>query len=310
MTTPPVEIVTLQSLLDRPGFVGFQNTLPTGRVFACLGTAESPCGLVPIDFDSGLLEWCPGQDFRLTQAQNLDGRILTNSATRDPRTDSSLAQLGPLLERSPLSIAERQSLWHAAIHWATRQRAVALQIVCSSEDLDPLAQLGWDGTTEILQLVHRPGAVESHTPDSAIFASAELRGPEAIELVGRTLIDSLDLPEALPIRTPLALIESWHESIPLMKRLILTARGPDGPVGILVAGPGSEGVEIRYLGVDHRYRQQGWGRRLLQAAVQRNAGVPITAFVDARNFPAVQLYQQLGFVEEHRSPLCFRILQP
>lgn len=273
-----------------------------------MGTAESPCGLVPIDFDSGLLERCPGQDFRLTQAQNLDGRILANSATRDPRTDSSLAQLGPLLERSPLSIAERQSLWHAAIHWATSQRAVALQIVCSSEDLGPLAQLGWDCTTEILQLVRRPGAVESLTPDPAIFASAELRGPEAVELVGRTLVDSLDLPEALPIRTPLALLESWHESIPLMKRLIFTARGPDGPVGILLAGPGTDCIEIRYLGVDHRYRRQGWGRRLLQAALRLNPDVPITAFVDARNRPAVQLYEQLGFAEEHRSPLCFRVV--
>lgn len=275
-----------------------------------MGTAESPLGLVPIDFDSGLLEWCPGQDLRLTPAQNRDSRILANSATRDPRTDSSLAQLGPLLERSPLSIAERQSLWHSAIHWATSQRAVALQIVCSSEDLAPLAQLGWDCTTEIIQLVRRPGAVESQTPDPAILASSELRGPEAIELVGRTLIDSLDLPEALPIRTPLALLESWHESIPLMNRLILTARGPDGPVGILVARPGTDVVEIRYLGVDHRHRQQGWGLRLLQAAVQRNAEVPITAFVDARNRPAVQLYERIGFVEEHRSPLCFRVIQP
>lgn len=275
MKTPPVEIVTLQSLLDRPGFVDALNTLPTGRVFACLGTAESPRGLVPIDFDSG-----------------------------------QLAQLGPLVERAPLSIAERQSLWHAAIHWATTQRAVAVQIVCSSEDLGPLAQLGWDGTTEILQLVRRPGEVESQTPDPAIFASSELRGPEAVELVGHTLIDSLDLPEALAIQSPLALLESWHESTPLMKRLILTARSPEGPVGILVAGPGTEGIEIRYLGIDHRYRQQGWGRRLLQAAVQRNAGVPITAFVDARNRPAVQLYERIGFVEEHRSPLCFRVLQP
>ena len=310
MTTPPVEIVTLQSLLDRPGFVDSLNTLPTGRVFACLGIAETPRGLVPIDFDSGQLERNQGQDFRLIQAQNLDVRILTNSATRDLRVDSSLAQLGPLLERAPLSLAERRSLWHAAINWATTQRAVAVQIVCSSEDLGPLAQLGWECTTEILQLVRRPGALESQPSDPTIIASSELRGPEAIELVRRTRIDSFDLPEALTIRTPHALLESWHESIPLMNRLILTARSPEGPIGILVAGPATEGVEIRYLGVDPRDRRQGWGRRLLEAAVQRNAGVPITAFVDARNFPAVQLYQQLGFVEEHRSPLCFRVLQP
>jgi ribosomal protein S18 acetylase RimI-like enzyme len=275
VTTSPVEIVTLRSLLDRPGFVDFQNTLPTGRVFACLGTAERPRGLVPIEIDSG-----------------------------------QFTQLGPLVERAPLSIAERQSLWQAAIHWATSQRAGALQIVCSLEDLGPLAQLGWECTTEILQLVRRPGAAESEPSDPAIIASSELRGPEAVELVVRTLIDSLDLPEALTIRTPLALLQSWHESIPLMNRLILTARSPEGPVGILVAGPGTEGVEIRYLGIDNRYRQQGWGRRLLHAAVQRNAGVPITAFVDARNRPAVQLYERIGFVEEHRSPLCFRILQP
>lgn len=275
MTTPPVEILTLQSLLDRPGFVDSLNTLPTGRVFACLGTVGSPLGFVPIDLD-------PQQ----------------------------LAQLGPLVDRNALPASDRQTLWRAAIDWASSQRAEAVQIVCNSEDLGPLAQLGWECTTEILQLVRRPGAAESQPSDPTIIASSELRGPEAIELVGRTLVDSLDLPEALAIRTHHVLLESWHESIPLMNRLILTARSPEGPVGILVARPAIEGVEIRYLGVALRDRRQGWGRRMLEAAVQRNAGVPITAFVDARNFPAVQLYQQLGFVEEHRSPLCFRVLQP
>lgn len=277
MTPPPVEILTLQALLDRPSFVesNFRNTLPSGRVFACLGTVGSPLGFVPIDLD-------PQQ----------------------------LAQLGPLVDRNALPASDRQTLWRAAIDWASSQRAVAVQIVCSSEDLGPLAQLGWACATEIFQLVRPSGAVESQPSSPAVFASSELRGSEAIELVRRTLVDSLDLPEALTIRTPHAILESWHESIPLMHRLILTARSPEGPVGILVAGPATEGVEIRYLGVDPRDRRQGWGRRLLEAVVQRNAGVPVTAFVDARNFPAVQLYQQLGFVEEHRSPLCFRVLQP
>lgn len=273
MTNPPVEILSLQSLLARRGWAESftRSTLPPGGVYAFLGTDSNPRALLPILIDC-----------------------------------ERIAQCGPLVELNAVNPSDRISVWAEAIRWARTQNAIAAQIVCHDADLPPLAQLGWDATTQIIQLV-RPLTSKVQFPvDTAIEFSRELDSDaQTVELVRRTLVDSLDLPEALAFRSPRAVLASW-ESIPAADRVVLTARTPAGVVGLLVAGPGLEGIEIHYLGIDHHYRRQGWGRRLLQSAVQRISGSQLTAFVDARNSPAIGLYRQLGFAEQCRSSLIFQ----
>ena len=278
MTTPPVEILTLQSLLARRGLAESLplSTLSSERVFAFLGTDENPQAFIPIQIDR-----------------------------------ERIAQFGPLAELSDLNESDRRTLWQGAIHWARTQSSIAAQIVCQDADLPPLAQLGWDMTTQIVQLVRTPPPEMPIQVDPAIEISHKLHSsPEMIELVNQTLFNSLDLPEALAIRSPSAILASWEETIPETELLILTARSTGDTVGILVVGPGFECREVRYLGVDHRFRRKGWGRRLLQAAIQHLSSSAITAFVDVRNPPALGLYQQLGFVERFRSFLIFRAFPP
>jgi ribosomal protein S18 acetylase RimI-like enzyme len=73
-------------------------------------------------------------------------------------------------------------------------------------------------------------------------------------------------------------------------------------VGALSIGPGDEPstVNIGSLVVLPGWQRAGIGKRLLAAAVAANGSTPITVQTGARNFPALALYRQFGFVEIHR----------
>ena len=45
------------------------------------------------------------------------------------------------------------------------------------------------------------------------------------------------------------------------------------------------------------YRRRGWGRKLLAAAIQRNAPKAMSLLVDVDNIPALRLYESAGFVK-------------
>jgi GNAT superfamily N-acetyltransferase len=217
-----------------------------------------------------------------------------------------ISQLGPLIEFRPVPESGRCELWSCAIDWARKQRAIAVQIVCREADLPALSRLGWDRTTEVLRMLRPVGPARTSTIDPEIETPLDL--PDgAIELIRRTQIDSLDLPEALAVRSAESIFIDWRRWAP-ERRVVCVARSAAGPVGILLATQEESSFEIRYVGIDHRARRQGWGRRLLQSALQRMAGTPVLAFVDARNTPAINLYQLYGFEEQQRSSLIFRCL--
>lgn len=293
MNHATVETFSLESLLARADLVSlfFHNTLPSGRVFVILHADTGPCGMIGVDFEDGI------------------------------------AQLGPLSAVRILDAESRRELWMSAIDCARRERAVACQIICGDDDLAPLRSLGWEPTTEIVELVcpaaHRGDARDqtierypsfrtaslrlAFTP-SRVRSERELREPTLRELIRRTMIDSLDLPEALAGRSPDDLLASWNRTISDAHLVLLVAHGIDGPLGLLVASRLPTGTVIRYLGVDPACRSQGWGSKLVQGLLTLVSDTPVTAYLDVRNGPAAGLYRKLGFLEQHRSPLIFRRL--
>lgn len=76
-------------------------------------------------------------------------------------------------------------------------------------------------------------------------------------------------------------------------------RGLAGYIAVAVRGAVGE-MEIYNIAVDERYRRNGIGRKMLALSLSAAAKAGVTAaFLEARvtNFPAIALYQTLGFVQ-------------
>lgn len=133
-------------------------------------------------------------------------------------------------------------------------------------------------------------------------------------LVTETLQDSCDCPYLTGRRTAQDLIDSLGTSLQDRQswwwRVVDTAtrRG----VGVLMLDPSGSGdaLDIAYLGVSPEYRGKGWGRRLVEMAIQqtRSAGRSgLRVVVDAGNRYAVDLYERCGLVVESRALACVRL---
>lgn len=249
-----------------------------------------------------------GRPEHLVILDRLGGDVALMEATVDRER---IAMMGPILVSFPLEQSERRAMWQAAIEWAQTQNAAAIQLAGdrTTDDCEILTGLGFPLTTEIGSFVC--DNVPWMVADDPLMRTINL-GPdsdELVELVRRTLVDSLDIPEAIPFRSPTQLIQSWLDD---GETWTLAAQAPEGSVGLLVAHRRGETAEITYVGVAAGERRQGWGTRLFAqflkwARDQRI--VRITVIVDRRNSPAIQLYKRFGFREEEVwMPVVFRRL--
>ena len=216
------------------------------------------------------------------------------------------------------------AIWEASINWARSQRAVAVQIIYlkQSGSGDVLAEMGFPTTTHILILGKESceGDILEYPPDPSIRrASVEQEWESLVRLLGLTLVKSLDMPESIVLRRPEDLLRSWIMGRTREETLILVAESQGQMVGFVVAthAPDGEedlGFEIHYLGVADAHRRQGWAKRLLEQffRLAHDAGAEeFAVYVDERNQPAIQLYQQVGFreFEELRLPIVFQRLE-
>lgn len=222
-----------------------------------------------------------------------------------------IAMIGPILTQRPLEVNERLAIWHVALGWALAKNPAAIQLACdgTTEDREMLAGLGYPITTEIGSFVcdNIPWMIS----DDELMVSIPLapNSDELVTLVQRTFVESLDIPEALPLRSPRQMIQGWIED---GETRTWVAQSPEGPVGLLVAHQRGETAEITYVGVVDGQRRRGWGTRLFGQFLKwtREAGVErISVIVDRRNAPAIQLYRRFGFREEDVwMPVVFRKL--
>ncbi len=222
-----------------------------------------------------------------------------------------IAMIGPILAQRPLETTERLAIWHVALGWALAKNPAAIQVACdgATEDREMLAGLGYPITTEIGSFVcdQIPWMISDDA--SMALRSLDPGSDELVTLVQRTFVESLDIPEALPLRSPRQMIQGWLED---GQTRSWVAQSPEGPVGLLVAHQRGETAEITYVGVVDGQRRRGWGTRLFGQFLKwaREAGVVrISVIVDRRNDPAIQLYRRFGFREaEIWMPVVFQRL--
>lgn len=286
-SNPAIRIGTCASLRSQPGLSRLLEIMSRESRGPCSHGA-SPESLIILDLPDGAV------------------------ACLEAEVDSErIAKVGPIVsEWSHLDRSQRRDLWQAGIEWARSSHAAAIQILCdpTTTDCEALESLGLTRTTEILALDLVPAL---HTPqteaaDPAIrVAAPATEFPAIIDLVARTLVDSLDIPEAIPLRSPELMYRSWTEEAAPAVPWTLLAETSAGLCGLLVAGHHGDSVEIFYLGVTPEHRGQGWGSRLLRELLRTTGGCPVSTFVDSRNRPAIALYERFGFREDMRIPMVF-----
>ena len=116
----------------------------------------------------------------------------------------------------------------------------------------------------------------------------------------RTYIGTLDFPELSGVRTPDDVMAAYRTN-PILRPAHCRLAYVDGqPAGILLLGEVEtlEGWDLNYLGVVPEMRRRGLGRALVSVAidiVSHAGGTHLDIAVDARNAPAIQLYEAAGF---------------
>ena len=117
------------------------------------------------------------------------------------------------------------------------------------------------------------------------FTPAPADDPDLVAAFAASLVGSPDLPELTGLRPPAVELAGY----PATQRVV--ARLDGRPVGLSLLAPG----ELLYLGLAPHVRGGGFGHALLNHALRELGDTTVTVSADARNRPALNLYERHGF---------------
>src|SRR5262245_7233467 len=203
-------------------------------------------------------------------------------------------------------IALENALVRHANAWLQQHGAKLGQALLAKGEMSlaaPLERNGFRHTTSLCYMRHTAAGVASNTVSGAQLHFVPY-GPENAELFQRTLLrtyeQSLDCPEVSGVRTIAEIIEGHKADASQNAEHWWLVFDQAKPVGVLLANESAEwkSLEVSYVGVVPEARGQRLGRQLMLKAILAAQGAGLTQLtlcVDARNAPALALYQDLGF---------------
>jgi ribosomal protein S18 acetylase RimI-like enzyme len=201
--------------------------------------------------------------------------------------------------------AIEDQLIHHAVGWLRQRGAKLGQALLAANEVQLAAPLERNGFRHVTTLWYMRRAVDQPVAivakprltyraydrdDSALFAATLLRTYEGTR----------DCPEVNGVRTLHEILDGHAaDAGPNLERWWLALDG-ERPAGVLLVNESAEwqAWEVAYVGVVPEVRGLGLGRELMLKAVveaQAAEAIQLTLCVDARNAPAIALYQQLGF---------------
>jgi len=182
----------------------------------------------------------------------------------------------PFPERSDMASLERNGFRHVT------------QLVYLRRDVD--LEAGWGDAPEI--------------PVNCIPCESK-PSSEQLDVLLATHEATLDCPELNGLRTTEEVLESYFPGNQSSSSWWLTNGEENKPVGVFLfdKGPEPSVLELSYLGLIPSARGRGLGGAAL-SRINRIAGESgyhfVSVTVDARNEPALRLYQKYGFVETEK----------
>ena len=289
-----------------------------------LPDAESPLsagnGSPPITIRR--LEWEPDEKLSArTWAYTalLDGRPLAVQAVVF-RADRSLLYLTPDVKPAavPPGIAAPDIIRRLANR--VQEDLASLDILFQQAVIEPgdeLATLaldaaGFQPVTDVCELSLEIGEDAALSESSDRSNGIELVAPPLdsslwAEAFTASLEGGLDIPELLQKRIPAESFESLRLLAADDTEHWRVALHQGTAAGLVLPTPLPDGTaEIQYLGVAPAYRRQGLGQSLVADAIEAAASLGatlLTVHVDARNAPALRLYESRGFRVVNRRQL-------
>jgi mycothiol synthase len=198
------------------------------------------------------------------------------------------------------------ALLRCVIDWLRAHGVRVAQALLSPEEAERAAALprnGFDHVTHLLFL-RRDLSLPPRRLKSPARLKYQTYNPSKPSLFHQTLQntykDTLDCPELNGVRRVEDVVVGHRGQSLFDPDLWLLALADGVPIGVLLLmrSPESHDWEISYVGVTPEARRRGFGRELVVKALAqaRAAGAPnLTLSVDARNYPARELYDALGF---------------
>lgn len=128
----------------------------------------------------------------------------------------------------------------------------------------------------------------------------------------RTLIGSLDCPIIGSQRNGIEALAAHQATGRFHPRLwrLYQHEGMDIAVLLVADFPETSSCELAYLGVVPEVRGRGWGRTLVGDAIEIGKGLGreyIDVAVDNANYPAVAMYEQMGFQRQRELAVHLRL---
>jgi ribosomal protein S18 acetylase RimI-like enzyme len=197
------------------------------------------------------------------------------------------------------------ALIEAGLAWLRDRGNKIAQVIVPPEEADAIAPLARHGFRPAgpMRFFERDLAPLPLAPTATPVRSIPLPQTDVAlfaQTLERTYHGTLDFPELSNLRTIGQILTTYRASPHYRPEHWRLAFVDDEPVGVLMLSELEplEGWDLTYLGVVPEWRRRSVGQALVAEALQmvaHAAGARLDVAVDARNLPAVQLYNRLGF---------------
>lgn len=196
-----------------------------------------------------------------------------------------------------------RQLVDAALSWSRAHACKIAEALVLPQDVcraEPICRAGFSAVTEMYSLRHDLADIEMPPARLHLVGSAKADRELFEATLLRTYEGTLDCPELNGRRSVGEILAGHRAAGKDRPELWQLAFVDNRPVGVLLLTELPHGLDwdLSYLGIVPEARRQGLGRALAQHAMQtaRDGGaLHLVLAVDARNEPARQLYQWLGF---------------
>lgn len=182
-----------------------------------------------------------------------------------------------------------------------------------------LSQAGFEILTRVKQLIFPLRNPVETQQRSANHLGSELQlvpassysTPQMAALVADTFVETRDCPALNDLRTAKEVLEGFLEGQPLeSQKLWFVLRVEEEEAGLLLLTKHRHDLyELCYMGVVPKFRGKRLGRVLVEQAISIICGLKgryLALGVDAKNIPALRVYQRFGFLEHQTKAVFFQ----
>jgi ribosomal protein S18 acetylase RimI-like enzyme len=201
-----------------------------------------------------------------------------------------------------LLVACCQELEQASVDFAQ-----ALLQIDHGPEFDALLSAGFEHAADLLYLVCVAGSFPAQAPETGLKFETYTPGvhERLAAVVERSYESTRDCPRMNGVRSVEETLAGYKAAAVFAPRLWLLVRHNECDVGclLLTDHPGSQQMELAYMGVTPEARGNGWGVAIVRHAqwlARSAARARLVLAVDAANEPAIRAYVSAGFVSWDR----------